>query len=57
VGFSGKFGGAQQVLLTPTRPGERSVLAVLAMLVIVFTYVSNYTVLWKPYKDSEKSLG
>jgi preprotein translocase subunit SecY len=54
--FPGKFAAWQQVLLAPTKPEHSLYWALLAGLVIAFTYLSNYTVLWKPYKNSEKSL-
>jgi preprotein translocase subunit SecY len=54
--FPGRFDAAQRVLLAPTQTDHGLYWAFLAGLVIAFTYVSNYTALWKPYSNSDKSL-
>lgn len=54
--FPGRFEGWQHLLLAPTRPESVLYWSLLACLIAAFTYVSNYTLLWKPYSDSDKSL-
>jgi preprotein translocase subunit SecY len=54
--FPGKFDAWQRVLLAPTKPEHGLYWTLLAGLIIAFTYISNYTLLWKPYADSDLSL-
>lgn len=54
--FPGRFDAAQRALLAPTRTEHGLYWALMAALVIAFTYLSNYTALWKPYSNSDKSL-
>lgn len=54
--FPGRFTAWQQALLSPTRPENGLYWALLATLIVAFTYVYNFGVLWKPFADSDKSL-
>jgi preprotein translocase subunit SecY len=54
--FPGRFDAVQRVLLAPTKTDRGLYWALLGGLVIAFTYISNYTLLWKPYQDSDQTL-
>ena len=54
--FPGKLPALENVLLAPTRSGHGLYWAALGVLVILFTYVTNFAFLWKPFKDSDASL-
>ncbi len=55
--FPGRFDAVQRVLLAPTKTDHGLYWALLGGLVVAFTYISNYTLLWKPYKDSGQDPG
>lgn len=54
--FPGRLPGAEQLLLAPTRQEHGLYWALLAGLVVVFTYLNNFALLWKPFADSDRSL-
>ncbi len=54
--FPGRLLSWQRWLLVPTDPARGWYWVLLGVLVIAFTYVTNFTVLWKPQNDSDESL-
>lgn len=52
----GKFPHLHQGLLSLADPERDLYWALLAVLIVAFTYFHNYLLLWKPYQNSEQSL-
>ncbi|HEX2855249.1 MAG TPA: hypothetical protein VHO24_18585 [Opitutaceae bacterium] len=52
----GKFPQLHDGLLSLADPERELYWALLAVLIVVFTYFHNYLLLWKPYENSEQSL-
>jgi preprotein translocase subunit SecY len=54
--FPEKFVGVQHGLAVLTDPARGIYWAGLAVFVVLLTYANNFSVLWKPYSDSETTL-
>ena len=54
--FPGKFSGLENALRFPTRPEHGLYWIILGALVILFTYLTNFALIWKPFADSDVSI-
>lgn len=54
--FPGRFASARQLLLAPTISEHGLYWAMLGVLTMAFTYLSNYATLWKPFANSDLSM-
>lgn len=54
--FPGKFGALQNGLEALANQASGIYWALLAAMVVAFTYLTNFTLLWKPFKDSDLSV-